>query len=740
MRKLIYLLIFFFSSYCLLMSQNIKWQIGSHIAPILAGALSKDNALIAVIADKVPVVFDIKTGKKILELTQFNVFSLDISDDGKYLLFYDNTSNNMIVYDIQNKLIKWRNFLGLLINQVKFVPGSTKFVYNQKVDSVYNIYLYDYKKDIRELTYNFHSFRALKTSPDGNLLMVLGDSLITDLYNQIPKYNVIVSEIYTGNVVFWQPVQLRNIADFCFSNNSKMFATCSHYDDVVNESVRIWDIFSKKEIKEIKHPDVQVSKVCFSYDDKSVYYITNNSSLNIADIQTGKYTNKGDYFAERYSSRFIQSIDNHKFLLTFSNKIQIWDSLLNTKTNEYCIYEGNLHSERINTIAISPDSRKILTGSNDGLIKCWDADSGQFLFDLKQNDFPVNNIIFTKDGKKLITSSTAPGRQIDVWDFENRTFIKTIYKVDNSSVIFPVSLNLSNDEKFLTAAMFYDSVFIFDMETGNLIKRLKDSMYVNLVKFSPDDKYIFTNAGMYGKSNINVRLTSDWSFEDNMSNFFHNEKDTSSHFDFSPDGRYMAMACSTGYIKIYDMKTWVLKQKYSGNFKTKYLNFSNSPYYFVDFSSDGNMLIATTDKAIRIIDVAGEKVLSDLDESWNNDPYEKIKQTLISNDKSFLISNHEVRVIKWNGPNYLNLEENIFRENNVCFPNPASLYIEISLGANGRSPLLSDVRIYNIFGQNCNLTPSLSILGEGVRIDVSGLASGMYFVRMGDRVGKFVKL
>jgi hypothetical protein len=35
---------------------------------------------------------------------------------------------------------------------------------------------------------------------------------------------------------------------------------------------------------------------------------------------------------------------------------------------------------------------------------------------------------------------------------------------------------------------------------------------------------------------------------------------------------------------------------------------------------------------------------------------------------------------------------------------------------------------------------SLTASGEGVRIDVSGLALGMYFVRVGDRVGKFIKM
>jgi hypothetical protein len=44
----------------------------------------------------------------------------------------------------------------------------------------------------------------------------------------------------------------------------------------------------------------------------------------------------------------------------------------------------------------------------------------------------------------------------------------------------------------------------------------------------------------------------------------------------------------------------------------------------------------------------------------------------------------------------------------------------------------------NVFGQT---VLSVGVQNfEPLRVDVSGLAPGMYFVRIGDRVGKFVKL
>ncbi len=76
-------------------------------------------------------------------------------------------------------------------------------------------------------------------------------------------------------------------------------------------------------------------------------------------------------------------------------------------------------------------------------------------------------------------------------------------------------------------------------------------------------------------------------------------------------------------------------------------------------------------------------------------------------------------------------------------PSPATDFIEISVGAGSKPALTGEVRIYDVFGR-IQTTPSTSLPplqfeGE-VRINVSGLAPGMYFVRIGDNVSKFVKI
>jgi hypothetical protein len=95
-------------------------------------------------------------------------------------------------------------------------------------------------------------------------------------------------------------------------------------------------------------------------------------------------------------------------------------------------------------------------------------------------------------------------------------------------------------------------------------------------------------------------------------------------------------------------------------------------------------------------------------------------------------------------PLYTDIEEIHLPRPEGIYPNPATDFIEIIVGTQLAVSDQSDVSIYNVLGE-IQTTPSLRDTppwkgGEKVRIDVSGLAPGMYFVRIGDKVSKFVKL
>jgi hypothetical protein len=81
------------------------------------------------------------------------------------------------------------------------------------------------------------------------------------------------------------------------------------------------------------------------------------------------------------------------------------------------------------------------------------------------------------------------------------------------------------------------------------------------------------------------------------------------------------------------------------------------------------------------------------------------------------------------------------------FPNPAGEYIEIKDVRAEHALPLQDIKIYNLLGE-CVMSaggakgthPFVPSQEGNIRIDVSGLPAGLYFIRLGDCVGRFLKI
>jgi len=82
----------------------------------------------------------------------------------------------------------------------------------------------------------------------------------------------------------------------------------------------------------------------------------------------------------------------------------------------------------------------------------------------------------------------------------------------------------------------------------------------------------------------------------------------------------------------------------------------------------------------------------------------------------------------------------------IISPNPASDYLEISYSPSSNhrvNPMVdTDIVVYNVFGTKIppRLTSSATPQKGNLQLDVSGLSPGFYFVRVGEMVGKFVKM
>ena len=81
-----------------------------------------------------------------------------------------------------------------------------------------------------------------------------------------------------------------------------------------------------------------------------------------------------------------------------------------------CVLEG--HDDTVSNVAISPDSRSIVTGSPDMTVRLWNANSGKMVSVLRGHLGMLSAVAFSPDGRRIASAdSIARDICIRVWDF-----------------------------------------------------------------------------------------------------------------------------------------------------------------------------------------------------------------------------------------------------------------------------------------------------------------------------------
>jgi WD40 repeat protein len=162
---------------------------------------------------------------------------------------------------------------------------------------------------------------------------------------------------------------------------------------------------------------------------------------------------------------------------------RIWDA---ASGHELMVLRG--HKDAVYDAEFSPDGQLIATTGKDGTVRIWDANTGEELRGM-QHDAAVNSVAFSSDGQTLLTSSD--DQTARVWQVANG---KIVHVLPGHTAAVLCAAFSPNGEWIATGGN--DTlVKIWDAATGALINEVQNDEVVTDMAFTPDSQYVLTTGG-----------------------------------------------------------------------------------------------------------------------------------------------------------------------------------------------------------------------------------------------------
>ncbi len=203
----------------------------------------------------------------------------------------------------------------------------------------------------------------------------------------------------------------------------------------------------------------------------------------------------------------------------------------------------DIHSDSVNSLAITPDNKFLISGSSDNTIGIWNLQTNELLTILTEHIEPVNSIVITPDCKYFISGSR--DGTIKIWEIEGVKFIRKLST--NSDKIY--SLDISPNGKILACAS-NNNIELFNLENGKKIKQLSnehlnESFYV--VKFSPDGKTLASSSIINAENLSQIQI---WHLETNR--MLYKNWSQYGSLEISSDGQFFAVeSWNNSIVEVY---------------------------------------------------------------------------------------------------------------------------------------------------------------------------------------------
>ncbi len=230
-----------------------------------------------------------------------------------------------------------------------------------------------------------------------------------------------------------------------------------------DHTIKIWDITDTKCLYTINEHTGDVWGVSFSPDGKLLASASYDRTIKIWQLENKVciYTLKG-YHDKIGAVTFNAS--GSLLATAGEGAIDVWDV-----EKGICLYtlEEEGHKGRVKSVAFSPDSQYLVSGSTDRTIKIWDLHKRWCIRNFTGHGASVVSVSLSSDGEKIISSACE--RTIRIWDINENNHSQELTGHKN----WVWSATFSLDNQLIASASQDESIIIWDANTNKKLVVLR---------------------------------------------------------------------------------------------------------------------------------------------------------------------------------------------------------------------------------------------------------------------------
>ncbi len=258
--------------------------------------------------------------------------------------------------------------------------------------------------------------------------------------------------------------------------------------------------------------------------------------------------------------------------------VWLWD--LETGTQLLCL---NGHSDAVTSVSFASDGLRLASGSRDKTVRLWELETGSELFCLKTHTDWVNSVAFRPDGQCLASGSR--DKTVRVWDLETRSEMHCLRgHTDGVN-----SVSFTPDGCGLVSGSWDNTILIWNLQTATPLHCLQGHQGgVNSVSVAEDGRRLAS-----GSKDKTVRI---WDIQTGTELLcLKRHDDGVNSVSFTPDGRRLASGSFDKTVRLWDPETGTQLLCLRGH---------NAKVNSVSFSPDGRRLASgSSDKSVAIWDL-----------------------------------------------------------------------------------------------------------------------------------------